>query len=238
METITLSGKHSFQWKPSPLVEAVRFSVNCFFSFHWKPFLQRKALAFSGSNSFQWKLLLLIDGISFIGSYSFYWKLFILVKAISFSFFSQTLCFCSKFLPAVEANPFGRSLFFSVETLWKLFLLIETFPFIGNHSFQYFNIFISRSYQILHEYLNVNDSVRSLRICQFVMYSHFWGSISELRGVFRTQSNIWDRKFLKKLLTVSFRKRAPLQMWDLVLNTPLGLFFYKVYMLLEFQLDH
>ena len=28
------------------------------------------------------------------------------------------------------------------------------------------------------------------------MYSHSWRSLSELRGVFRTQSSIWGRKFL------------------------------------------
>ena len=164
METITLRGRHSFKWKSLFLVEAVRFSVNCFLSFQWKLFLYRKPLAFSGSNSFQWKLLLSIDGISFIGSYSFYWKPFIFVKGIPFSFFLQTLYFCWKSLPAVETNPFRRSLSFLVETWWKLLLLIEPFPFSGNHSFQRFNIFISRSYQKLNEYLTVNDSVRSLRV--------------------------------------------------------------------------
>ena len=162
METIAPSGRHSFQWKPFPLVEAVRFSVNCFLSFQWKPFLQRKSLAFSGSNFFQWKLLVLIDGISFIGSYSFYWKPFILVEAIPFSFFPQSLCFWRKSLPAVETNLFRRNLFFLVEAWWKLLLLIESFPFSGSHSFQFFNIFTSRSYQKLPEYLNIN--ARSLKM--------------------------------------------------------------------------
>ena len=164
METITLRGRHSFKRKPLFLVEAVRFSVNCFLSFQWKLFLYRKPLAFSGSNSFQWKLLLSIDGISFIGSYSVYWKPFIFVKGIPFSFFLQSLYFWWKSLPAVETNAFRRSLSFLVETWWKLLLLIEPFPFSGNHSFQCFNIFISRSYQKLNEYLTVNDSVRSKRV--------------------------------------------------------------------------
>ena len=51
---------------------------------------------------------------------------------------------------------------------------------------------------------------------------------------FRTQSSIWDKAFLKKLLTASFCKKAPLKMCDWVLNTP-GLFLYAVYYgLLEF----
>ena len=70
------------------------------------------------------------------------------------------------------------------------------------------------------------------------MYSHSWRSLSEIRGIFRTQSSIWGGKFLKKLLTASFCKKASLQMYDWVLNTPLGLFFYTVYVLLEFQHDH
>ena len=164
MESIAPSGTHSFQWKPYPLVEAIRFSVNCFLSFQWKPFLQKKLLAFIGSISFQRKLLLLIDGISFIGSYSFYWKPFILMEGILFSFFPQSVCFWWKSLPAVESNLFRRSLFFLVEAWWKLLLLIETFPFSGSHSFQSFNIFTSRSYQNLPEYLNINDSVKSLKI--------------------------------------------------------------------------
>ena len=168
METIAPSGRHSFQWKPLPLVGAVRFSVNCFLSFQWKPFLQRKPLAFSGSNSFQWKLLLLIDGISFIGSYSFYWKPFILMEAISYRRCSVKKVFLEKSLPAVETNLFRRSLFFLVEAWWKLLLLIETFPFSGSHSFQCFNIFTSRSYQKLSEYLNINDSVRSLKMANLL----------------------------------------------------------------------
>ena len=146
MENIAPSGGHSFQWKSFPLVKAVRFSVSYFLFFQWKPFLQRKPLTFIGSNSFQWKLLVLIDGISFIGSYSFYWKPFILVKAILSSFFLQSLCFWWKSLPPVETNLFRRSLFFLVKAWWKLLLLIESFPFSGSRSFQYFNVFTSRSY--------------------------------------------------------------------------------------------
>ena len=70
------------------------------------------------------------------------------------------------------------------------------------------------------------------------MYSHSWRSLSEYRGLFRTQSSIWGGKFLKKLLTTSFCKKVPLSMCDRVLNTPLGLFSYTVYVLLEFQHDH
>ena len=135
MENIAPSGRHSFQWKSFPLVEAVRFSVSCFLFFQWKPFLLRKPLTFSGSNSFQWKLLVLIDGISFIGSYSFYWKPFILVEAISFSFFSKVFDFggnhCLQLKPIFleEAYSFqwkhGGSCFFYS----KLFLLMEAIPF-------------------------------------------------------------------------------------------------------------
>ena len=164
METIAPDERHSFQWKPFPLVEAVRFSVKCFLSFQWKPFLQRKPLTFSRNNLFQQKLLLLIDGISFIGSYSFYWKPFILMEAISYRRCSVKKVFLEKSLPAVETNLFRRSLFFLVEAWWKLLLLVKTFPFSGSDSFQCFNIFTSRSYQKLPEYLNINDSVRSLKV--------------------------------------------------------------------------
>ena len=70
------------------------------------------------------------------------------------------------------------------------------------------------------------------------MCSHSWRSLSELRGIFRSQSRIWGGKFLKKLLTASFCKKAPLQMCDWVLNTSLWLFFYTVHVLLEFQHGH
>ena len=106
----------------------------------------------------------LLEAISFIGSYSFYWKPFILVEAILCSFFLQSLGFWWKSFPPVETNLFRRSLFFLVKAWWKLLLLIESFPFSGNRSFQYFNIFTSRSYQKLSEYLNINDSLRSLKI--------------------------------------------------------------------------
>ena len=197
METITLRGRHSFKWKPLFLVEAVRFSVNCFLSFQWKLFLYRKLLAFSGSNSFQWKLLLSIDGISFIGSYSFYWKPFIFVKGIPFSFFLQTLYFWWKSLPAVETNPFRRSLSFLVETWWKLLLLIEPFPFSGNHSFQCFNIFISRSYQKLNEYLTVNDSVRSLRVANLYVFTFLEKSFRTQRGIQNPVEHLEQKVFEK-----------------------------------------
>ena len=70
------------------------------------------------------------------------------------------------------------------------------------------------------------------------MYFHSWRSLSELRGIFRTQSSLWSGKFLTKLLTASFCKKAPSYMCEWVLNTSLGLFFYTVYVLLEFQHDH
>ena len=163
METITLRGRHSFKWKPLFLVEAVRFSVNCFLSFQWKLFLYRKLLAFSGSNSFQWKLLLSIDGISFIGSYSFYWKPFILVEAIPFSFFRKAFVIGGNH--CIQLKPiFLEEAYYFQQAWWKLLLLIETFPFSGSHSFQCFNIFTSRSYHKLPEYLNINDSVRSLKM--------------------------------------------------------------------------
>ena len=59
------------------------------------------------------------------------------------------------------------------------------------------------------------------------MFSHSWRILSELRGVFRTQSSMWGKVFLKKLLTVSFCKKAPSQMCDWVLNTP-GFVLYSI----------
>ena len=237
METITHSGRHSFQWKPFPLVEAVRFSVNCFLSFQWKPFLQRKSLAFSGSNFFQWKLLVLIDGISFIGSYSFYWKPFILMEAISYRRCSVKKVFLEKSLPAVETNLFRRSLFFLVEAWWKLLLLIETFPFSGSHSFQCFNIFTSRSYQKLSEYLNINDSVRSLKMANCYVFAFLEKSFRAQGGVYNPVEHLaW--KVFEKIAGSFFFKKAPSQMCDWVLNTPLRLFFHTIHVLLEFQYDH
>ena len=67
-------------------------------------------------------------------------------------------------MPAVETDLFRRNLFFVVEAWWKQLLLIETFPFSGSHSFQCFNIFTNRNYQRLLEYLNINDSVRALKM--------------------------------------------------------------------------
>ena len=168
METIAPSRKHSFQWKPFLLAETVRFSVSCFLSFQWKSFLQRKSFAFSESNFFKWKLLVLIDEISFIGSYSFFWKPFILVEAIPFSFFPQSLCFWWKSLPAVETSLFRKILLFLVEAMSKLLLLIETFLFGGRHSCQCFNIFTSRNYPKLPEYININNSVRSLKMAHLL----------------------------------------------------------------------
>ena len=121
-DTTTPSESYSFQWKPFPLVEAVRFSGNYFLQL--KHEIEtilfgggHNPLAFSGSNSFQWKLLLLIDHISFIGTHSF-------------QLFPKSLCFWCKSLPVIETSLFSRSLFFLVEAWWKLLLLIETFPLV------------------------------------------------------------------------------------------------------------
>ena len=220
METIAPSGRHSFQWKSFPLVEAVCFSVNCFLSFQQESFLQRKPLTFSGSNSFQWKLLLLIDGISFTASYSFYWKPFILVEAIPLSFFQESLCFWQKTLSAFGTNLFRRSLFFLVEAWWKLLLLIETFPFSGSHSFQCFNIFTSRSYQKLSEYLNKNDSVRSLKMAICYVFTFLEKSFRAQMGIqnpvehlgWKVFQKIADGFFLQKSSIVDVRlgsKYAP-----------------------------
>ena len=175
VEAVPYSGNRSFQWKPFLLVEVIHFNGNqCP---QWKPFLLVEAIPFSGSYSFLWKPLPLVEDIPFSGSHSFQWKpflfigshslqlkLFLLLEAIPFIFFQESLFFWWKSLPAVETNLFGRSLLFLVEGWWKLLLLIETFPFSGSHSFQCFNIFTSRSYQNLPEYLNINDSVRSLKM--------------------------------------------------------------------------
>ena len=88
-ETIAPSGRHSFQCKLIPLVEAVRFSVNCLLSFQWKPFLQRKTLAFSGNNFFSGNCFF-FDRWHFL-----YCKLFLLLEAIHFSgshFLPEVFC--------------------------------------------------------------------------------------------------------------------------------------------------
>ena len=72
MEDIPFSGNHfllavaislmeaiSFQWKPFPLVEALRFSGNCFLSFQWKPFLLEETIGL------YWKQFLLVETAPF-----------------------------------------------------------------------------------------------------------------------------------------------------------------------------
>ena len=188
METIAPSGRHSFQWKPFPLVEAIRFSVNCFLSFQWKPFLQRKPLTFSRNNLFQQKLLLLIDGISFIGSYSFYWKPFILVGAIPFSFFRKAFVFEENHCPQLKPILLKKSIRFSGS-------MVKDASFNRNFSFQW------------KPFLFVFQNFYQQKLPE-VMHSHSWRSLSELTGVFRTQSSIWDKGFLKNLLTASFCKKS------------------------------
>ena len=70
------------------------------------------------------------------------------------------------------------------------------------------------------------------------MYSHYCRSFSELRGVFKTLSNIWDEAFLRKLLK-AFTRSLFLQICcivDLRLGSkyPSELFLYIVLALLEF----
>ena len=49
---------------------------------------------------------------------------------------------------------------------------------------------------------------------------HFFsGATSSVRVAFRTQSNIYDGDFFSKI--VYFRKTAPLQIFESVVNTPL-----------------
>ena len=86
------------------------------------------------------------------------------MEAISYRRCSVKKVFLEKSLPAVETNLFRRSLFFLVEAWWKLFLLMETFPFSGSHSFYSSNIFTSRSYHRLPGYLNISDNVGSLKM--------------------------------------------------------------------------
>ena len=168
METVSFSGNNSFQWKPFLLVEAVHFNGN--HCPQWKTFLLVEAISLEETIGLQWKQFLLVETAPFDRWHFLYWKLFLLLEAIHFSanyslqFFPQSLCFWWKSLRTVETNLFRRSLFFLVKTWWKLLLLIKTFPFRGSHSFQCFNIFTSRSYQKLPEYLNINDSVRSLKM--------------------------------------------------------------------------
>ena len=241
VESTPFSGSHSFQRKPFHVVEAIHFKgTHCP---QWNTFLLVEAISFSRSCSFQcqllsshsveaisleeiiglwWKQFLLVETARFDRWHFLYWKLFILLEAIhfigshSFQFFPQSLCFWWKSLPGVETNLFRRSLFFLVKAWWKLLYFIETFPFSGSHSFQCLNIFTSRSYQKLPEYLNINDSVRSLKITNLS-----WIHIPE--EVFQNSECI---------------QNPVEQLGCKVFNTSMGLFFYTVNVLLEFQHDH
>ena len=112
-----------------------------------------ESIAHSGSHYFQRKPFFSMEAIHFSEHHSFQWKPFPVVEAIPFR---ESLCFSWKSLPH----------FFQ----WKLLLLIETFPFSGSHSFQCFNIFV-RSYHQLPELLNINDSVRLLKMAN-LSYIH------------------------------------------------------------------
>ena len=171
METIARSGSHYFQWKPFFSVEAICFIRS--YSFQWKMLFLVETIPISGSHYFQWKPLAsssihfhLVETVPFNGRHFLHWKLFLLLEAIHFS---ENHSFQWKPFPVVEAIPFRESLCFSWKSLphffqWKLLLLIETFPFSGSHSFQCFNIFVRRTYRQLRELLNINDSVRLLKM--------------------------------------------------------------------------
>ena len=121
---------------------------------------------------------------------------------------------------------------------WKLLLLIKTFPLSGSHSFQCFKILTSRSYQKLSEYLNINDSVRSLQT-ENLLYIHIPREVFQsTEGYLEPSQASGVESFFKKTLTASFFKKTPSQTCHWALNTPFGLFFYIVYVLLEFQHDH
>ena len=107
-----------------------------------------------------------MESISRSGSHYFQRKPFFSMEAIHFS---EHHPFQWKPFPVVEAIPFRKSLCFSWKSLphffqWKLLLLIKTFPFSGSHSFQCFKIFARRTYRQLRELLNINDSVRLLKM--------------------------------------------------------------------------
>ena len=102
METISFSGRHSFQYNPFLLVVTIPYSRNHYFlvesalfsqnySFQWKPFVLVEviplveAIPLSGSHSFQRKPFPLMEAIPFSGSHPFQWKPFLFVEAIPFS---------------------------------------------------------------------------------------------------------------------------------------------------------
>ena len=106
-----------------------------------------ESIAHSGSHYFQRKPFFSMEAIHFSEHHSFQWKPFPVVEAIPFR---ESLCLSWKSLPH----------FFQ----WKLLLLIKTFPFSGSHFFQCFKIFTRRTYRQLRELLNINDSVRLLKM--------------------------------------------------------------------------
>ena len=183
----------------------------------------------------------LVGTVPFNGRHFLHWKLFLLLEAIHFS---ENHSFQQKPFPVVEAIPFRESLCFSWKSLphffqQKLLLLIETFPFSGSHSFQCCNISVRRSYRQLRELLNINDSIRLLKManlsCIHIPVVVFQSSEAYL-GSCRTSGMKRFCENCKRLLAVDyFCKNAPSQICDWVLNTPLELFFYIVQALLEFQ---
>ena len=169
METIARSGSQSFWWKSYVLLDAIRFRGKR--SFQSKLFLLEEAIIFfrepltySRNHSIWRKLFLLMEDISLFGSYFFYWKTFILVETIPFSggYFRQwkplllgKAFFLGNHCP--QMKPFRLVVAISFQR--KLLLLIKTFPFGENHSFQSFNIFVCRSYLQLRELLNTQCQI-------------------------------------------------------------------------------
>ena len=172
-------------------------------SFQWKPYTLVGAVRFRVNCflSFQCKPFLQRKSLAFSRSYSFYWKPFILVQAMLFSFFRKAFVF---------GENHCRQL--------KPIFLEEAYSFQQKHggSCFCFNIFTSRSYQKLPEYLNINDSVRSLKMANLSSI-HIPGKV--------LQNSEGYQNLAEHLLCKVF-------------NTPLGLYFYTVYVLLELQHDH
>ena len=174
-KVIHFNGNHCPQWKSLLLVEAIFFSGSHLL--YQKLFVLVENALFSRNYSCQWKPLFLVETIGlqqysfhlvetvpFNGRHFLHWKLFLLLEAIHFS---ENHSFQWKPFLVVEAIPFRESLCFSWKSLshyWKLLLLIETFPFSESQSFQCIYIFVSRSYHQLHKLLNMNDSVRLLKM--------------------------------------------------------------------------
>ena len=186
----------------------------------------------------------LVGTAPFNGRHFLHWKLFLLLEAIHFS---ENHSFQQKPFPVVEAIPFRESLCFSWKSLphffqQKLLLLIETFPFSGSHSFQCCNISVRRSYRQLRELLNINDSIRLLKMANLSCI-HIPVVVFQSSDVYLVSCRTSGRKRFcencKRLLAVDyFCKNAPSQICDWVLNTPLELFLYIVQALFEFQRNY